>query len=92
MPPAFQMPSFLSPSKKLKTGCRSGFTPLADAESRMEVRDILKSHRTWEDGTGLLLGLTIGLSPWLYDEPTVPMVVVNSALTGLTDSYSLSCN
>ena len=50
----------------------------------MEVRDILKTHRTWEDGTGLLLGLTIGLSPWLYDEPAVPMVVVNSALTGLT--------
>jgi O-antigen/teichoic acid export membrane protein len=49
----------------------------------MEVRDILKTHRTWEDGTGLLLGLTIGLSPWFYDEPTVPVVLVNSALTGL---------
>ena len=49
----------------------------------MEVRDILKTHRTWEDGTGLLLGLTIGLSPWLYEEPTVPVVVLNSAFTGL---------
>jgi len=49
----------------------------------MEVKDILKTHRTWEDGTGLLLGLTIGLSPWFYNEPTVPVVLVNSALTGL---------
>ena len=49
----------------------------------MEVRDILKTHRTWEDGTGLLLGLTIGLSPWFYDESTVPVVLLNSALTGL---------
>ena len=31
----------------------------------MEVRVILKTHRAWEGGTGLLLGLTIGLSPWL---------------------------
>ena len=49
----------------------------------MQVRDILKTHRTWEDGTGLLLGLTIGLSPWLYEEPAVPVVVLNSAFTGL---------
>ena len=49
----------------------------------MAVKDVLKTHRTWEDGTGLLLGLAIGLSPWFYDEPTVPVVVVNSALTGL---------
>ncbi len=49
----------------------------------MAIRDILKTHRTWEDGVGLLLGLTIGLSPWLYDEPAVPAVVLNSALTGL---------
>jgi hypothetical protein len=49
----------------------------------MEVRHILKTHRTWEDGTGLLLGLTIGLSPWFYDEPTVPVVLLNSALSGL---------
>jgi hypothetical protein len=49
----------------------------------MAIRDILKTHRTWEDGVGLLLGLTIGLSPWFYDEPVVPTVVLNSALTGL---------
>jgi hypothetical protein len=49
----------------------------------MATKDLLKTHRTWEDGVGLLLGLTIGLSPWLYDEPTVPAVLVNSGVIGL---------
>jgi hypothetical protein len=49
----------------------------------MAIKDILKTHRTWEDGVGLVLGLLIGLSPWFYDEPTVAVVVLNSALTGL---------
>jgi hypothetical protein len=30
-----------------------------------------------------MLGLMIGLSPWFYDEPVVPLVVLNSALVGL---------
>jgi O-antigen/teichoic acid export membrane protein len=49
----------------------------------MALKDVLKTHRTWEDGVGLTLGLLIGLSPWFYDEPVVPVVVLNSALTGL---------
>ncbi len=49
----------------------------------MAIRDILKTHRTWEDGVGLMLGLLIGLSPWLYDEPVVPAVLLNSAVIGL---------
>ena len=49
----------------------------------MAITDVLKTHRTWEDGVGLLLGLTIGLSPWLYHEPSVPGVLLNSGLTGL---------
>ena len=48
----------------------------------MAVKDLLKTHRTWQDGVGLTLGLMIGLSPWLYDGPVVPAVVLNSALTG----------
>jgi len=52
-------------------------------EEIMATIDILKTHRTWQDGASLLLGLTIGLSPWLYDEPIVPAVLVNSGLTGL---------
>jgi len=49
----------------------------------MAIKDILKSHRTWEDGVGLLMGLIVGLSPWFYDEPKVPTVLLNSGLTGL---------
>ena len=49
----------------------------------MAIKDILKAHRTWEDGVGLMLGIIIGLSPWFYDEPAVPIVVLNSALIGL---------
>ena len=49
----------------------------------MAIKDVLKTHRTWEDGVGLWLGLTIGLTPWLYDEASVPSVVLNSTLTGL---------
>jgi hypothetical protein len=49
----------------------------------MPLKDLLKTHRTWEDGAGLVLGLMIGLSPWFYDEPVVPAVVLNSALAGL---------
>jgi O-antigen/teichoic acid export membrane protein len=49
----------------------------------MALKDLLKTHRTWEDGVGLMLGLMIGLSPWFYDEPVVPLVVVNSAVVGV---------
>ena len=49
----------------------------------MAIKDILKPHRTWEDGAGLLLGLAIGLSPWLSEEAKIPIVVSNSALVGL---------
>jgi O-antigen/teichoic acid export membrane protein len=49
----------------------------------MAIKDILKAHRTWEDGVALMLGIMIGLSPWFYDEPAVPVVVLNSGLIGL---------
>ena len=49
----------------------------------MNIRGFLKSHRSWEDGVGLWLGITIGLTPWFYDEAVVPIVVLNSTLTGL---------
>jgi O-antigen/teichoic acid export membrane protein len=52
-------------------------------EEIMAIKDILKTHRTWEDGAGLALGLMIGLSPWFYDEPVVPAVLLNSGLIGL---------
>ena len=49
----------------------------------MALKSILKTHRTWEDGVGLLLGLTVGLSPWFRDEGHVPSVVTNAAIVGL---------
>jgi hypothetical protein len=49
----------------------------------MAIKDILKPHRTWEDGVSLMLGLLIGLSPWFYEEPVVPAVLINSGLIGL---------
>lgn len=49
----------------------------------MAITDRLKAHRTWEDGVGLLLGLMIGLTPWLFEEPSAPAVVLNSGLIGL---------
>ena len=49
----------------------------------MAIKDILKIHHTWEEGVGLLLGLTVGLSPWFYNEPAVPAVLLNSGFTGL---------
>jgi hypothetical protein len=39
----------------------------------MALKDLLKTHRTWEDGVSLTLGVMIGLSPWFYDEPVVPL-------------------
>jgi hypothetical protein len=52
-------------------------------EGIMAFKDFLKPHRSWEDGLGLLLGVTIGLTPWLYEEASVPAVVLNSAAVGL---------
>ena len=49
----------------------------------MTFKDFLKPHRSWEDGLGLMLGVTIGLTPWLYEEASVPAVVLNSAVIGL---------
>jgi hypothetical protein len=49
----------------------------------MPIKDFLKAHRSWEDGVGLLLGVTIGLTPWLYDQVPVRAVLLNSGLIGL---------
>src|SRR5207248_1618767 len=59
-----------------------GRSPLHVMQEIMAIRDILKTHRTREDGASLVLGLMIGLSPWFYDEPAVPAVLLNSGLTG----------
>jgi SPW repeat len=49
----------------------------------MALKDHLKTHRTWQDGLGLLLGMTIGLAPWIVDERLQVESVLNAAISGL---------
>ena len=58
-------------------------------QGTMALKDILKTHRTWEDGVSLVLGLMIGLSPWFYDEPAVPAVLF-SVVAGIVGTNELS--
>ncbi len=43
----------------------------------------MKEHRTWEDGVTLILGILIGLSPWLCRETGSSAAVASAALSGL---------
>jgi hypothetical protein len=49
----------------------------------MALKDRVKRHQTWEDGVGLMLGLLIGLSPWLIQETSNGAAVENAALVGV---------
>lgn len=49
----------------------------------MNMKDLLKTHRTWEDSAAMFCGLVIGLAPWLTRETTDTFVVLNSAACGL---------
>ena len=49
----------------------------------MAIKDLLKTHRSWEDGAGLMLGLFIGLSPWLSEETWAGAIVLNAAVVGI---------
>ena len=49
----------------------------------MAVKDYLKTHRTWQDGMGLLFGMTIGLSPYVAAEVSNIPAVLNAAFSGL---------
>jgi hypothetical protein len=40
-------------------------------------------HRTWEDWAGMLLGVLIGLSPWLTGQQDDAWVMWNATLVGL---------
>jgi hypothetical protein len=39
-------------------------------------------HRTWEDWLGMILGIVIGVSPWLTGQTDSTAVVVNSVAIG----------
>jgi hypothetical protein len=55
----------------------------ARSREAQSTRNPSHNRTTWEDGVGPWLGITIGLTPWFYDEAVVPTVVLNSTLTGL---------
>jgi hypothetical protein len=42
-----------------------------------------KTHRTWEDWTGMILGVLIGLSPWFADDAVNHAVTLNAVVIGL---------
>ena len=39
-------------------------------------------HRTWEDWAGIVLGVLVGLSPWLAGQQNDPVVMWNAVLIG----------
>ena len=49
----------------------------------MALKDYLKTHQTWQDGLGLLFGMSIGLSPWVVGEISHLDSVLSAALSGL---------
>ena len=40
-------------------------------------------HRSWEDWVGMLVGVSIGFSPWLAGQQDNPAVLGNALLVGL---------
>ena len=40
-------------------------------------------HRTWEDWFGMILGIVIGVSPWLTGQTDSTTVVANSVMIGV---------
>ena len=44
---------------------------------------ILKTHRNWEDWLSLLLGILIGLSPWLSADMGSQNMMFNAILVGM---------
>ena len=48
--------------------------------SRMRI---FKIHRSWEDWVGMLLGVLIGLLPWLAGQRDDPVVLSNAIMLGM---------
>jgi hypothetical protein len=51
-------------------------------EASMAGIRVFNLHRPWEDWLSMLLGVIIGLSPWLADQKTDPTVIWNAILVG----------
>jgi hypothetical protein len=48
----------------------------------MSVTRFFKSHRSWEDWVGMLIGVLIGISPWLAEQQSDQVVMWNAVLVG----------
>ncbi len=48
----------------------------------MKRTRFLTVHRTWEDWTGMLLGVLVGLSPWLSGQMGSQAIMVNAIFVG----------
>jgi hypothetical protein len=46
------------------------------------IRLIFNVHRNWEDWVGMLLGVLIGLSPWLVGQQDNQIVMWNAVIVG----------
>ncbi len=51
-------------------------------EAAMTQESILRVHRSWQDWTGMLLGLLIGLSPWLSGQMGDQTMMLNAIFAG----------
>lgn len=49
----------------------------------MAIKDVLKTHRTWEDYLGLMLAVAVVLSPWFREEFWPGAVYTNAAAIGV---------
>jgi hypothetical protein len=48
----------------------------------MSLGRFLKVHRNWEDWAGMLLGIVVGLSPWLSGQMGSQAIMVNAIFAG----------
>lgn len=48
----------------------------------MSLPRFFKTHRSWEDWFGMLVGVLTGISPWLAEQQTDPAVMWNAVLVG----------
>ena len=54
------------------------------------MAESFKVHRTWEDRVSMVLGVLIGLSPWLTGEQSDVAVNWNAVIVG-ADGFASPC-
>jgi O-antigen/teichoic acid export membrane protein len=56
--------------------------PLFQREASMAGIRLFDVHRTWEDYAGIILGVLIGLSPWLTGDDVKLLAMGNAVVVG----------